>query len=224
MQVLNTLNNKIDDFIEDCTHFIVDEYKNYLQNDESIQLKFSNKTINSISNNVKELRQSLENNFTNLLNEEFKNKFIDSYTKVMNIQTNDMLETIDDLKLKIKSKIDDLFSLDIEKVLNETNYKMNMTLDSIKEYEAYFKSFKLPESLLNFFDTYGDNIIQRAYDGLETLINIITKNETLDHLDKNIDIFKKGLKTDNFDTFNNEMNMELKKDIFDIINNNIDSY
>ena len=224
MNVLNSLNNKIDDFIEDSSHFIVDEYKKYLQNDEYIQLKFTNKTINSISNNVKELRQSLENSFTNLLNEEFKNKFIDSYTKKMNSQTNEMIESINELKIKIKSKIDDLFSLDIEKVLNETNYKMNMTLDSIKEYESYFKSFKLPENLLNFFDTYGDNIIQRAYDGLETLINFITKNETLEHLDKNIDIFEKSLKSDNFDIFNNEIYMELKKDIFDIIKHNIDLY
>ena len=55
---------------------------------------------------------------------------------------------------------------------------MNLTLDSIKEYEIYFQSFNLPA----FFDSYGDNIIQDAYEDLQTLINKLTKNEALSHL------------------------------------------
>ena len=88
----------------------------------------------------------------------------------MNTQTADMIDTVNNLKQNIKSMIDGLFSLDIDKVLNDTNNKMNETLNSIKEYNNHFNSFKIPEELIKFLDTYGDNVIQRAYDGFETLI------------------------------------------------------
>ena len=79
-----------------------------------------------------------------------------------------MFQTVNE---DITSNFDDLFSLDLEEVLNETNNKMNDTLDSIKEYKIHFDSFKIPEELILFFETYVNNEIQPVSQGLDILIN-----------------------------------------------------
>ena len=63
---------------------------------------------------------------------------MNSYNKVLNDQTNDLIKTINDLKQNIKSMFDGLFSLDIEEVLNEANTKMKVILDSVEEYKTHF--------------------------------------------------------------------------------------
>ena len=203
---------------------VLKKYKEYVENDVSIHLEFTDTTIKKISSKIIEMNSTLSKNYINLLNKECKNNFIDSYTKAMNAQTNQMIQTIEDLKLKIKSKIDDLFTVDIEQVLNEANNKMNMTLDSIKEYENYFKSFKLPENLIIFFETYGDTVIQRAYDDLETFINKLTKNETLTHLEKNMQYFHNSLNIDKFIKEKNNTYKTIKNNYIDNITDNINSY
>ena len=185
-KVLNNLENDIDDLIKNSFNYILQTYIDYLKNDVSMEKQFTKETIYQITSKVLEMNSTLSKYYIDLLNKECKSKFIDSYTKAMDDQTNEMIQTIEDLKSNMRLIIDDLFIGDIEEVLNQTNYIMNMTLDSIKEYEIYFKSFNLPDNLIAFFDSYGDTIIQGAYEGLETLINKLTKNETLSHLENYI--------------------------------------
>ena len=138
-----------------------------------------------IYSNFEAIESEPEKDYKALLNEQFKKKLVNSYSKVLNDQTNDLIKTINDLKQNIKSTFDDLFSLDIEEVLNEENTKMKIILDSIEEYKTHFNSFKIPEELILFFETYGDNKIQPAYQGLEAYINKEIKNLTLQYLEKN---------------------------------------
>ena len=223
-QILNNLENNIDDLIKNSFNYVLQAYKDYLDNDVSLEEHFSKTTINQITSKIVGMNSTLSKNYIDLLNKECKNKFIDSYTKTMNDQTNELIQTLEDLKIQIRLKIDDLFTVDIEKVLNQTNYLINMTLDSIKEYEIYFNSFQFPDNLIAFFDNYGDNIIQGAYDGLETLINKLTKNETLSHLEKNIKIFNDNLNLSQFVEDKNNIYNGIKNNIFDKINDSINSY
>jgi hypothetical protein len=170
------------------------------------------------------MNSTLSKNYIDLLNKECKNKFIDSYSKVMNDQTYNMIQTIEDLKIEIRLSLDDLFTVDVENVLDETNKKLNMTLDSIKEYENYFNTFKLPDNLIAFLDSYGDTIIQSSYDGLEELINKITKNETLSHLENNTQIFLDNLDLNKFLEHKDNIYTSITKYIIDKIKNAINSY
>ena len=212
-KVLNLLNDNIDDFIKQSSESLVNDYKSFLNSDAWIKVKFNNtKIIDMIDIGLKEISSDLENNFISLLNEEFKTKFIDSYIQVMNKQTDDMIQTVNELKQTIKSLIDDLFSPDIEEILNKTNNKMNETLNSINEYYTHFNSFKIPDQLINFLESYGDNILQRAYDGIETFINKETKNLTLTHLEKYSKNFEESLNSENI--------IKIKNDTYDLIKNN----
>ena len=179
------MNNKADEFIEESMKYILNDYNIFLNKDTSIKLSFNEIIINRIYNNFVAIVSELERDYKALLNEQFKKKLVNSYSKVLNDQTNDLVKTFNDLKQNIKSMFDGLFSLDIEEVLNEANTKMKIILDSVEEYKTHFNSFKIPEELILFFETYGDNIIKPAYQGLETYINKETKNLTLQYLEKN---------------------------------------
>ena len=222
--ILNNLEKDIDDLIKNSFNYILETYKEYLENDASLEMYFTNTTITQIKSKVSEMNSTLSKYYKDLLNKECKSKFIDSYTKVMNAQTNEMIQIVEDLKIQIRLTIDDLFTVDIEKILNQTNYLLNLTLDSIKEYEVNFQSFKFPENLISFFDSYGDNKIQVAYEGLETLINKITKNETLTHLENNIKIFNDNLELSKFVEDKNNIYIEIKNNYIDKIIDAINTY
>ena len=223
-KILNNLENDIDNLIKNSFNYVFQKYIEYIKNDVSMEKEFSNTTINKIYSKVSEMNSTLSKYYADLLNIECKKKFIDSYTKVMNEQTNNMIQTIEDLKLDLRSKIDDLFTIDIENVLSEANKKQNMTLESIKEYEIYINTFKLPDNLIAFLDSYGDTIIQSSYDGLETLINKITRNETLSYLEKNIEIFLEKLDIKKFLEHKDNIYTAIGKNIIDKIKANINSY
>ena len=211
--VLNNINVKIDDFIEQTKQHILNDYKSYLTSDTSIKLSFNERILKSLVNNLKEVSSDLENDYLSLLNEQFKKKFIDSYKKIMNEQTSDMIQTINYLKEDIESLFDDLFSLDIEKVLNQSNYQMNVTLDSIEEYKNHFDSFKIPEKLIEYSLNYGNNIIKPSFEKLELLINKETKSLTLNNLEIKSKDFEKYFKVD-------ELVQKLDKIISSIEDNN----
>ena len=223
-KVINLLSENADEFIEESMQYLIKNYKLYLNEDTSIQLAFNEKIRNSIASNLEDIRTDLEKDYTALLNEQFKKRLINSYTKVMNAQTNEMIQTVNDLKEEIRSIFDDLFSLDIEKVLTETNNKMNDTLESIKEYNTFFNSFKIPDKLINFLNNYGFNIIQPNYKGIEELLNKETKSITIQNLEKNSKDFENTYKIDNFIEQRDKTYKLIKNDNIDIINNQINSY
>ena len=196
--------------------YILKKYQLFLKTDTSIKLNFNEFIINIISNNFEDIILDLENDYKTLLNEQFKNKLINSYIKIINDQTNSLLQTVNDLKQDITLKFDHLFSLDIEEVLNETNNKMNDTLDSIKEYKTHFDSFKIPEELILFFQTYVNNEIQPVYQGLDILINKKKEKITLEYLQ----IYSKYY--ENIYKFINKK--EKTYSLIDIIVNEINSY
>ena len=195
-KILHNLENAIDDLIENSFNYVLQKYQEYLKNDVSMAKEFSNKTMNKFYSKLSEMNSTLSKYYIDLLN----------------------------LRLKMKLSIDDIFTVDIENVLDETNKRLNMTLDSIKEYEVYLNSFKFPDNLIVFLDSYGDTIIQSSYDGLETLINKITKNVTQSNLEKNIKIFYDNLDFNKSLEYIDNIYNSIKNNNIDKIKNNINSY
>ena len=101
---------------------------------------------------------------------------------------------------------------------------MNDTLESIKEYNTFFNSFKIPDELINFLNNYGFNTIQPNYKGLEELLNKETKSITIQNLEKNSKDFENTYKIDNFIEQRDKTYKLIKNDNIDIINNQINSY
>ena len=224
MKVLNLLNNNVEQFIEESKRHILKDYKLFLKEDASIHSSFDEKIIKCIQSNLEDISPDLENDYVHLLNENFKNKLINSYSNVMNAQTADLIQTIDDLKTAIKSKIDDLFTLDIDKVLNEINDKMNITLDSIMEYNNHFKSFEIPRELITFVESYGNNEIKPIYHGIEYLLNKETKNATLQKIEPRLKEFENNYNIENFMNQRDAKYKTLKEDNIDLIYNEIENY
>ena len=63
----------------------------------------------------------IENKYNRLLNKYMKERLIDSYIKVLNEKSNEMIITIKEQREFIKAEFDDLFSLDPDDVLNDIN-------------------------------------------------------------------------------------------------------
>ena len=79
-----------------------------------------------------------------------------------------IIEIIDKQKEMLKLKLNNLFTLDSDKTLEEINQKINNTLKAINEYNNI--NFKLSDELLNFLNNYGDNIINPCFNGIKNIV------------------------------------------------------
>jgi hypothetical protein len=95
---------------------------------------------------------------------------------------------------------------------------MNETLDSIKEYNNHFKSFKIPDNLIEYINNYGKNVIQSSYKGLESLINQETILLTLKDLEKNSGNYEKNYNEEGFIQLINNIYSSIKNDLQEINN------
>ena len=215
--ILNILNKKLDDFIEKTKQQILQDYKSYLTNDNSIESAFSEPIRIIIQNNIKDISFDLEKDYENLLNEQFKNKFKNSYIKIIEEQANDINTNVNELKQKVKSLFDDFFSLNIEKVLNDTNNQMYATIDTISEYNNHFYSFKLPEQLIEYINNYGRNTIKPYFEKIESLVNRQTKYLTLNSLENKVNEYKANF---NKSTLMNQLN-NISSSITEYINDTL---
>ena len=216
--VLDLLNNNLDEFIENSMSYLLNYYKLFLKTDTSIKIELTDLYNIDLANTLEEISNVLEQDYKSIFNEKFKKKMVNSFTTVMNKQTQNMIETINNHKVNIRALFDDLFSLDIENILSETNNKMNETLDSIKEYNNHFKSFKIPDNLIEYIKNYGKKVIQPAYKGLESLINQETKLLTLKNLEKNSDNYEKSFNEEELIQIINNLHSSIKNDNIQAIN------
>ena len=221
--ILNILDDKVDAFIEKSKQHIINDYKNYITSDISIKFAFNEQIQKIIENSLKDINLDLEKDYVNLLNEKFKTKIHNSYKKILNDLTSDMIQTINGLKQNIKSLFDDLFSLEIEQVLNQTNTQMNITLNSIEEYNNYFNTFKLPEDLIEYSLNYGNIRIKPCYEKIESFINKEAKLSTLKSIEEKYLEFQDSYKEDALIKKINDV-LSSFNDNYNIILNSIDSY
>ena len=183
-QVLKLLEKKINEFVRESKINIMEKYMSYLQEDVSIQSAFKKIVLDSINSNLILMQPEMEKTYQNMLDKFLREKLINSYTKVMNDKTKEMVKLVNEEKEKLKSKLDDLFSLDSDQVLSEVNEKINNTLDSVNAYNNYFETFSISDDLINYFNKYGSATIKPNFENFKSELNKATKDKLVDNIDR----------------------------------------
>ena len=183
-QILESLDLEVNQFIQESKNHIIQKYINFIKNDTSIELAFNKDIRAKIDENLNKIITEIEYDYIELLNKYLKEKLISSYTNVLNQKTEEMIKTVHTQRELIKARIDDLFSLNPDEVLNDINNQINYTLTSINEYKEHFNAFKISDEIISYLNTYGKNIILPSYEQLKTLLNKVTKDKIFENLEK----------------------------------------
>ena len=224
-KILELLNLTINDFINDSKNHIIRQYLSYFKADTSIGLAFNADIKKKIDENLNRVINEIESDYILLLDKYLKEELISSYTKVLNEKTEEMIKKVRTQREYIKSRIDDLFSLDPDEVLNDINTKLNNTLNSIDEYNKYINnSFKISEEMKLYLNDYGKNIIKPSYEKLKIFLNRLTKDKILPNIDKNSKDYENSFNLDKFiKSVNNTFNL-IKDNYIESINESIYKY
>ena len=223
-EVLDLLNKKVNEFILDSKDFLTEEYVLFFKNDVSIEKNFSAIVRQEILENLIDLRDNFNNDFVRLMEQYFKDKLITSYTKTMNKQTKDMVNTIEDLRESLKINIDDLFSLDPDEVLNDINNKLNNTLSSINKYNTHFDTFAISESLGNFLNYFGIINIQPKFAKVIDLFYEANNDGILNAIITNSDNYLNYYDSEEFIKKINNIHTDIEKNYIENLNKSIYNY
>ena len=223
-EVLNLLETKVDEFILDSKDYIIQRYKTMLETDTSIQLNFNELIYGKIEENIISVQNDIERDYISLLNKYFKEQLISSYTEVMNSKTNEMVEIIKNDREILKSRIDDLFTVEPDSVLNDINNKMNNTLVSIKNFNAHLNTFQISDNLINYLNNYGETQVQPLFEQLLSILNRETKHAILVNLDENIEKYNNNFNLNEFINKSDNIYLKFKNDYIEKELDNINTY
>ena len=223
-EILDLLNVKINEFIEDSKNVLIERYIYYLREDVSIESAFDNVIQNKIDENLNIVISDIREKYNLILNKYLKDKIIDKYTKVFNDKTNEIIITVKDQREYIKSKFDDLFTVDPDDVLDDINIKLNNTKNAINEYKEYFNSIEISQDLISYVDNFGDNKIKPCFEGFMNLLNNITKHEIYDNIQKHSIVYENAYEKEKVLEYINNLFNKVKNEYIEIMNNSIYSY
>ena len=222
-QILEFLNEKIEIFIENFQIETKEKFLFLIKNCSLINESFNEEINEIINENLNFVIFEIENDFNVFLQDFFKKKLIESFSKILNEKSNEMFIIIKNQKNLIKEKFDDLFCLDTDEVLNEINNEINNTQIAINNYYDNLNSFEISEKLLFYFENFGHEKIKPIFKNFSNLLNFISKNEILDKIENNSILYEKNYNKEKILFFLNESFNEIKNFI-DIMNNSIYFY
>ena len=224
--ILKIIDKKIDNFIDDTSDYLVNEYISYMQQDDKTSefQKLSNETKSLIKTNLIISRDNIKNNYKNTLNSYLKNPLIKKYELYLIEKINELIKRVNDFRESVLSQIKDVKVVDSEEILNEINKKINSTLEGIDNYNNHFNEFKISENIKQFLLSYGENFIKPLYENIINLINNATKNIIFENLDKNSYNYEKNLNISLFNSKVNESQSFLNESYINYINNQINLY
>jgi len=195
----------------------------YLQSDVSIKQSFDKIILDKINDNLIQMQPEMEQNYVNMLDYFLKDKLINSYSNVMNNKTKEMIKLVRENKEVLKSKLDDLFSLDSDQVLYEVNQKINNTLDSIYEYNNYFETFEITGDMYDFLNGYSNSTIKPVFEKFKNELNKATKDKLSENVNRNSKQIE-SLSANNFIAQSDNISRYFNKSYFTNISSSIDSY
>ena len=223
-KILKLLNSKINEFITDSKNLLIQQYIYFIKNDSSINSAFNKDIKIKIDTNLNKAINEIEVDYIYLLDKYLKEKLISSYTNILNKKTEEMIRNVRSQRELIKIRIDDLFSLNPDEVLNEINTQINNTKNSIKDYQQHENEFKISNQIIDYLNDFGKTIILPSYEKIKTLLNRITKDIILVNLDKNSQDYENSF---NLNIFKNSVDstFSLKKENYiDSMNESIYQY
>jgi NADPH-dependent 7-cyano-7-deazaguanine reductase QueF len=101
----------------------------------------------------------IQKEYEESLEKYLKERFLKSFTTILSEETNKMLEAFYKEKERLVAELDKLFSEVIDKDLNEVNRNINKTVDSIRNYYSYLKTFSISDKIENFFRFYANTTL-----------------------------------------------------------------
>ena len=223
-QVLELLNSRIESFIQDSKKYIIRNYSSFLKEDAYINSKFSNEIVKKKSEAINEAVSGMEIDYTNLLNIYLKEKFLSSYTETINTQLNNMAKIIEEQKESLRLKIDNIFTLDPDSILNEINLQTNITLQSINLYNSHFNSFKISDELKEYLNNFGNLKVKPSYESITSLLNEVSKYEIIKNLEENSRQYENSINLDEFNNFSNNTYLYVKDKYIDNMELSLESY
>ena len=120
-----------------------------------IKSSFNSRLLERIDYNLEEIMDDLDKKYQDVLEKYLKEKFITSFNEILENKTEEMLKVFYKEKNKLMQKFDELFSSKEDNDLKEVNKKINLTLESIQNYNNFSDAFKISNSVIDFFTKYG---------------------------------------------------------------------
>ena len=198
IDILNSLNNKANDFIFDSRIYLINQYKDFIINDADIEMSFSDEIIDVIESEFDKKTSIIGDDYKTMMEKYLKENLISSYQKLLEQKTEGILRIINSNRDYIKIILDDIHSIDSDDVLNEINTKLNTTSDSINEYYNHFDTFNISEELVEYLYNYGKKEVQPLFGDLQIPNNDIFRESILLNVDKNSEEYENSY---NFELF-----------------------
>ena len=183
-EIINKINKTLDSFVSGESKFILSEYKNYFNNEISVENRFSSKILSKIKESLFNMEEKIRKICQDTFIQFLKDPFIESYTKVMNKKTYEMLRFANDQKELIRRNLFNKFTIDSDQVLNEVNEKLNLTIDSINKYKEHLDTFKIDNEIIQFLNEYGQKNIHPLFSNIINMVNEAKKNSKNHILEK----------------------------------------
>ena len=223
-EVIDLLNTKVNEFIEDSKDFLIEKYISFFTNDVSIKKNFNRNIYDEITEIIFSLENDFNKSYLDLMNKYLKDKLISSYTKVMNEKTADMVLSVVEKREMLKANLDDLFSLEPDEVLNDINNKINNTLRVIDRYNNHLNDFKISDNFVDFLNNYGNDIIKPKFDGILDILNQETKNTVVEKIGENSKNYIDYFNDKEFLEKSNNTYINIDKKYIKNINESIEEY
>ena len=197
--ILQSLNDKANDFIFESRNFLIQRYKEFIFNDAEIEMSFSPEILKVIESEIVSKESEMGEDYKNMMEIYLKNHLISTYKNLLEEKTDAILRIIYSNREYLKIMLNDIYSIDPDDTLNEINNKINITSDSINEYYNHFDTFKIPSELVEYLYNYGKSEVQPLFEKIQLLNNDIFKESILINVDKNSENYENSY---NYNIFN----------------------
>ena len=222
--LLELLNNKIKEVINDSKNYLITNYLSYIEDDIFITLSFSQSIREMINNNLNIIVSDIEKDYENILSEYLNDNFIDPYSKIINEETNELINFIKWVRYDINNDYDNLFTLEPDIVLNNILLQINATLDLINEYNSNYNTYKIPNDLIHFSNNYGTNNVKPIFDEFKNKIYMVLNNQIISNFENKTKIYENSINLDEYLKNINITFLNLKNNYIDNMTKNINNY
>ena len=222
--LLDLLNKKIEELINDSKDHLITNYLSYMKDDIFITLGFSKDIREMINNNFNNSSTDIEKDYSATLKTYLNDNFVVPYTNIINEKTNLITDYINEKRNLIKEHLDNYLTLESEIILDEINLQINKILDLINEYNSNFNIFKMPDEFIQFLNDYGTNNIKPIYEEFKTKIDKLSNTQIISNFEKNVNNYQNSFNLDEFLNISNTTFLNIKNNYIDNMTININNY
>ena len=220
-------------------------YIQFIKQDELIKNSFSPTILEKIDYNLDIIMPDIEKKYQITLEKYLKEKFMNSFSEILDEKTENMIQILLEEKDKLIDALDDLISSTEDNDLTLVNKNINMTLESIENYNHFLPTFTIARGVQNYFLDFSKNILLPIFKKFDTdlnkkkiegVIKLINNNSlTIENLTPSTFESKaKAIYDEMFDNYINYINAKIfeygnteinyKKNLFGTIEQNVDNY